>query len=62
MMTTRVSWPLWQPSNETLEAIAAVVAAHWTAATAYREQVFWPTAESWLRPVYHFTNGGKLIK
>jgi hypothetical protein len=61
-MTTRMSWPLWQPSNETLEAIAAVVAAHWNEAKAYREQLFWPTGESWLSQVYHFTKGGKLIK
>jgi hypothetical protein len=61
-MTTRMSWPLWQPSNETLEAIAAVVAAHWNVAKAYREQLFWPTGGSWFRQVYHFTNGGKLIK
>ena len=69
-MTTRLTWPLWPASNqtlETLEAIAAVVAAHWHAAP----RSFWPTATHWLREQastitaledYHFTNGGKLIK
>jgi hypothetical protein len=66
-MTTRTTWPLWQPPGETIEAIAEVVAAHWNAAKAsYREQLFWPTATSWLRDetdnTYHFTSGGKLIK
>jgi hypothetical protein len=74
-MTTRMSWPLWQPSNETLGTVAEAVAAHWNAAKAYRERVFWPTAESWLTALtlsrfqslgspssYHFTKGGKLIK
>jgi hypothetical protein len=61
-MTTRTSWPLWQPPNETLEAIAEVAASHWNSAKAYRERLFWTTAESWLRPAYHFTRGGKLIR
>jgi hypothetical protein len=61
-MTTRTGWPLWEPPAETLEAIAAVVAAHWNDAKAYRERLFWPTAESWLRPAYHFTRGGRLIR
>lgn len=61
-MTTRMSWPLWEPSNETLEAIAAAIAAHWNAAKAFREQTFWPDTESWLKPIYHFAKGGKLIK
>src|ERR1700733_3392346 len=48
-MTTRTTWPLWQPPGETLEAIAEVVAEHWNAAKAsYRERLFWPTATSWL--------------
>ena len=67
MMTTRTSWPLWQPPGETLDAIAEIVAAHWNAAKAsYRERLFWPAATSWLRDrttsPYHFANGGKLIK
>lgn len=48
-MTTRTSWPLWQPTAETLETIAAVVAAHWTAAKSYGERTFWPSATNWLR-------------
>ena len=48
-MTTRTTWPLWQPPGETVEAIAEVVAEHWNAAKAsYRERLFWPTATSWL--------------
>jgi hypothetical protein len=48
-MTTRTTWPLWQPPGETLETIAEVVAEHWNAAKAsYREQLFWPSATSWL--------------
>jgi hypothetical protein len=75
IMTTRTSWPLWEPPNETLETIAAVIAAHWNAAKAYREKLFWPEATSWLgaclaadrrsereSPAYHFTRGGRLIK
>ena len=67
-MTTRTTWPLWQPPDETIETIAEVVAAHLNAAkAAYRERLFWPTATSWLRGdetdnTYHFTSGGKLIK
>ncbi len=63
---TRTHWPLWQPPGETLESIAEVAASHWNAAKAsYREQLFWPTATSWLRErvnAYHFTSGGKLIR
>ena len=74
IMTTRTSWPLWEPPNETLETIAAVITSHWNAAAkAYREKTFWPEATSWLgacltpdrrgeSPAYHFTRGGKLIK
>lgn len=51
-MTTRMSWPLWEPPNETLEAIAAVIAAHWNAAKAFREQSFWPDTGSWLKPTW----------
>jgi hypothetical protein len=61
-MTTRLTWPLWRPPDEALESVAAAIAAHWNAAKAYREHLFWPAAESWLRSAYHFTNGGKLIK
>ena len=65
-MTTRTTWPLWQPPAETLEAIAEVVAEQGNAAKAsYRERLFWPSATSWLRDqagAYHFAKGGKLIK
>jgi hypothetical protein len=60
-----MSWPLWEPPNETLEAIAAVIASHWNAAKAFREQTFWPDAASWLDSTwgpYHIARGGKLIK
>jgi hypothetical protein len=40
---------LWQPPSETIEAIAAVLCAHWSAARAQPEQLFWPEATSWLR-------------
>ena len=62
IMTTRMSWPLWEPPNETVEAIAAAIAAHWNAAKAFREQTFWPDAASWLDRTYHFAKGGRLIK
>jgi hypothetical protein len=52
IMTTRTSWPLWEPPNETLEAIAAEIAAHWNAAKAFREQSFWPDTASWLEPTW----------
>jgi hypothetical protein len=69
-----MSAPLWEPPDETLETIAAVITSHWNAATqSYREKTFWPEGASWLRawlgderqdewPAHHFTKGGKLIK
>lgn len=74
IMTTRAGWPLWEPPDETVETIAAVITSHWNAAAkAYREKLFWPDDASWLgawltddrrseRPGYHFAKGGKLIK
>jgi hypothetical protein len=66
IMTTRESWPLWQPPSETLETVTEVVAARWNAAKAcYRESSFWPSATDWTRRLanaYHFARGGKLIK
>jgi len=73
IMTTRAGWPLWEPPNETLETVAAVIASHWNAASkAYREKLFWPDGASWLgalvrqapreRYHYHFTRGGRLIR
>ncbi len=64
---------LWQPSGETLEAIAAVLGQHWRAATAHPEQQFWPSSVSWLTfpglrpraqraPDHHLTSGGRLIR
>ena len=64
---------LWQPSGETLEAIAAVLGQHWRAATAHPEAQFWASSVSWLTfpdlrpraqraPDHHLTSGGKLIR
>ncbi len=64
---------LWQPSGETLEAIAAVLGEHWRTATAHPEAQFWASSVSWLtvpdvRPRaqrardHHLTSGGKLIR
>ena len=64
---------LWQPSGETLEAIAAVLGEHWRAGTASPEGLFWPTSVSWLTvhdvrpraqraPDHHLTSGGRLIR
>jgi len=72
-MTTRVSRPLWEPPDETLEAIAAVITSHWKAAAEAYKGLFWPDGASWLGAWlgderhggwqgYHFTRGGKLIK
>ena len=65
IMPTRAGWPLWEPPNETLETVAAVIASHWNAASkAYREKLFWPDGASWLEQGYHyhFTRGGRLIR
>jgi len=40
---------LWQPPGETIEAIAAVLSSHWTAAKSRPETVFWPAPANWLR-------------
>ncbi len=64
---------LWQPSGETLEAIAAVLGEHWRTATAHPEALFWASPVSWLTfpdlrprsqraPDHHLTSGGKLIR
>jgi hypothetical protein len=71
--TTKGLRRLWQPSGETLEAIAAVLGGHWRAGTARPEQLFWGTSVSWLTvhdarpsaqraPHHHLTSGGKLIR
>src|ERR1700742_1675703 len=41
------SW-VWQPPAETIDAIAAVLSAHWTAAKSQQLQVFWPRPGVWL--------------
>jgi len=64
---------LWQPSGETLEAIAAVLGERWRTAAVHPEAVFWASPVSWLtlpglRPRsqraldHHLTSGGKLIR
>ncbi len=57
-MTSRLTWPLWQPTEEALESIAAVIASHWNAAKVYRQRSFWPHAESWLRSLALTTSPG----
>jgi hypothetical protein len=65
-MTSRLTWPLWQPPEETLENIAAAIASHWNATKACSGRSFWPEAQSWFRSLdpraYHFASGGKLIR
>ncbi len=46
-MTKRNSW-LWQPPNETIEAIASVLGAHWAAAKKQQAQLFSLRSGSWL--------------
>jgi len=63
---------LWQPSGETLEAIAAILGEHWRSATAHPEALLWARSVSWLSspargpapsaPDHHLTSGGKLIR
>ena len=73
MGTTKGLRRLWQPSGETLEAIASVLGEHWRTATARPEQLFWATSVSWLSvhdvrpraqraPDHHLTSGGRLIR
>ena len=53
-MTSRLSWPLWQPPQEALESIAEAIASHWhAAAKAYRGHSFWPSTESWFNLPFH---------
>ena len=62
-MTTRASWPLWQPPADTLETLAEVVASHWNAARTYGERTFWPTATNWLRQATRaYLNNGHLLR
>ena len=70
MGTTKGLRRLWQPSGDTLEAIAAVLGEHWRTATAHPEKLFWARSVSWLTvhdvrpraPDHHLTSGGKLIR
>jgi hypothetical protein len=73
IMTTRMSGPLWEPPDETLETIAAVITSHWKAAAEAYKGLFWPEATSWLdaclgndrhgeSPAHHFARGGRLIR
>jgi hypothetical protein len=39
----------WQPSTETLDALAEVLTSHWTAAKSQHVQAFWPNSATWLR-------------
>ncbi len=43
------SFRLWQPSGETIEAIAEVLRSHWSAGRSRPESLFWPSPSSWLR-------------
>ena len=48
-MKSRNDW-LWQPPAETIEAIAAVLCAHWAAAKSQQLQLFsLETTGNWLR-------------
>jgi hypothetical protein len=38
---------VWQPPTETIETLAAVFSAHWTAAKSQQLSVFWPKTASW---------------
>jgi hypothetical protein len=40
---------LWRPPAETIEAMAAVLGAHWRAAATRTVRTFWATPASWLR-------------
>jgi hypothetical protein len=45
---SRNDW-LWQPPGETIEAIAAVLSAHWAAAKSQQLQLFSLGTGNWLR-------------
>jgi len=50
MATYRGLVRLWRPPTETIEAIGAVLGAHWRAAAKSRTvRAFWSTPVSWLR-------------
>lgn len=39
---------MWRPPPETMEALAAVLKSHWSAARSQPEDLFWPGTSSWL--------------
>jgi hypothetical protein len=46
----RSTLTLWEPPDETIEAIAAVLCARWSAARSLQPTgLFWPSTTSWLR-------------
>ncbi len=47
-MGMRNTLTLWQPPEETIEAIAAVLSSRWSAARS-QPAGFWPGPTSWLR-------------
>ena len=47
-MKTRNNW-LWQPPNETIDAIATVLSSHWAAAKTQQVGLFTLRAGNWLR-------------
>lgn len=64
---------LWQPPDETIEAIGEVLSSRWSAARSQPAGgLFWPGPTSWLGQQarrlgalalpHHRTSGGKLIK
>jgi hypothetical protein len=46
MVTVNGSW--WQAPSDTLDSIGAVLMAHWRAATAHPQRLFWPHPGEWL--------------
>jgi hypothetical protein len=40
---------MWQPPGETIDAIASVLSAHWTAAKSQQMQLFSLPTSNWLR-------------
>jgi hypothetical protein len=46
-VATRTTWGLWPAPGE-MEALSAVLTAHWNAAKTQKERLFWPGATNWL--------------
>lgn len=42
---------MWQPPGETIDAIATVLGAHWTAAKSQQVQLFSLRNGNWLHPL-----------